>query len=113
MKKGRRSPRYNEPGAIWHADIHNTDPRIPMEFFAYRIHDSKRPLVETSPHKQVASSSIVDYVPSVNNGCCCSRKARNVIPCYIDIGELDVAYKLVVAYACFRPTHELHSLVAP
>ncbi len=35
-----RNPRYDGLGAIWHADTYNTDPRIPVEFFAYRIHDS-------------------------------------------------------------------------
>ena len=35
-----RKPRYDGLGTIWHADEYNTDPRIPVEFFAYRIHDS-------------------------------------------------------------------------
>ena len=37
-----RPPRYDGLGAIWHADIYNTDPRTPLEFFAYRIHDSRQ-----------------------------------------------------------------------
>lgn len=48
-----RPPRYNGLGAVWHADIHNTDPRIPMEFFAYRIHDSKQPLGRPTEEKRV------------------------------------------------------------
>lgn len=37
-----RKPRYDGLGTIWHADTYNTDPRIPLEFFAYRIHDSEQ-----------------------------------------------------------------------
>jgi hypothetical protein len=48
-----RPPRYTGLGAIWHADIYNTDPRIPLEFFAYRIHDSTKPLGIPTQEKRV------------------------------------------------------------
>ncbi len=38
--------------AIQHADNHNTDPRIPMEFFAYRILDSAQ-IKAMHPHKRI------------------------------------------------------------
>jgi hypothetical protein len=48
-----RPPRYDGLGAIWHADIHNTEPRIPLEFFAYRVHDSLKPLGRPTKEKRV------------------------------------------------------------
>ncbi|HYT46375.1 MAG TPA: hypothetical protein VEP90_28855, partial [Methylomirabilota bacterium] len=48
-----RLPRNNGLGAVWHADTYNTDPRIPMEFFAYRIHDSVQPYGIPSKEKRV------------------------------------------------------------
>jgi hypothetical protein len=48
-----RPPRYNGLGAIWHADIHNTEPRIPLEFFAYRVQDSSKPLGRPTKEKRV------------------------------------------------------------
>lgn len=39
-----RPPRYGGLGAIWHADTYNTEPRVEMEFFAYRIHDDQQPM---------------------------------------------------------------------
>lgn len=48
-----RPPRYNGLGAIWHADIYNTDPRIPLEFFAYCVHDSSKPLGIPTKEKRV------------------------------------------------------------
>ncbi len=48
-----RPPRYKGLGAIWHADTYNSDPRIQMEFFAYRVHDSEQPQGIPTKEKRV------------------------------------------------------------
>lgn len=47
-----RPPRYNGLGAIWHADHYNDEPRIPIEFFAYRIHDSVQSSYGFAPERK-------------------------------------------------------------
>lgn len=48
-----RPPRYDGLGAIWHADIYNSDPRTEVEFFAYCIHDSQRLMGISTKKKRV------------------------------------------------------------
>lgn len=48
-----RHPQYDGLGAIWHADTYNrTDPRTPLEFFAYRIHDTGQPSFGQPTHEK-------------------------------------------------------------
>lgn len=48
-----KPPRYDGLGAVWHADVYNTDLRTPVEFFAARLHDSKQPQGIPSQDKRV------------------------------------------------------------
>ena len=48
-----RPPKYDGLGAIWHADIYNTDPRTELEFIAYRVYDSQQPLGILTKEKRV------------------------------------------------------------